>query len=348
MGLIPRAGRLFWKLVLALFLSMALSMAGTFAYIVLASGPTPPPPRDEWMVGPIPGVPLLAGLIAIFLIGMLFAWYLSRPVRTLSWALHRAAQGKFDTRVAPMMQGMWSDEIVELGQDFDRMAEQLQRAMDSQRLLLHDISHELRSPLTRMQAAIGLMRQSPQTVPAMVARIESESHKLDTLIEALLTLHRLDAGAMPGQYERVDLVELLQAIVEDAEFEAVAAQKSVSATLCESFVSQVKGEFVYRAFENIIRNAVKYSPAGTTVEIAATIDAADQLVVTVADRGPGVSVALQERIFDAFFRVEGSASATGSGLGLAVAHRTITAHGGSVQARSRDGGGLVVTVTLPR
>lgn len=348
MRVIPRPSRLFWKLVLALFLSMALSMVGTFAYVVLASRPTPPPPADAWMVGPIPGVPLLAGLIAILVIGMLFAWYLSRPIHTLSWALHRAAIGKFDTRVSPLMKGKWSDEIVDLGHDFDRMAEQLQRAVASQRSLMHDISHELRSPLTRMQAAIGLMRQTPASSEAMIARIEVETQKLDTLIEELLTLHRLDAGAAGIQYERVDLIELLQAILEDAEFEALAANKFVSATLCDSFISQVQGEMVYRAFENVIRNAVKYTPTGGTVEVFATVTPEDQLTVVVADRGPGVPAELQQRIFDPFFRVEGYASASGTGLGLAVAYRTITSHGGTILAGSRQGGGLVVTVSLPR
>lgn len=344
----PEPGRLFWKLVLALFLSMVLSMLGTFAYVAFASDSVPTPPAGAWMLGPIPAVPVLAGLIAIFVIGLIFAWYLSRPLQQLSWALHRIAQGDFGTRVSPLMRRRWGDEIVDLGHDFDRMAEQLQHAVDSQRSLLHDVSHELRSPLTRMQAAIGLLRQNPDAFMAMVARIESESEKLDALIEELLTLHRLNAGVEHRQHERVDLIELLQAIVEDASFEALAAGKEVVLEADASFISAVQGELVYRAFENVIRNAVKYSPAGKKTEIQARVLPNDVLEVRVSDRGPGVPAELQKRIFEPFFRVEENGRAGGSGLGLAIAHQTILLHGGQIQVTSRNGGGLVVTIHLPK
>ncbi|QDF97113.1 sensor histidine kinase [Azoarcus sp. DD4] len=348
MRLFPRPGRLFWKLVLALFLSMLLSMLGTFAYVAFVGGPSPPPPEGVLMLGPIPAVPFLAGLIAIFAIGLLFAWYLSRPIQKLSWALHRIAQGNFETRVSPLMTKNWRDEIIDLGQDFDRMAEQLQRALDSQRALLHDVSHELRSPLTRMQAAIGLLRQNPELTMTMVSRIEAESEKLDALIEELLTLHRLDAGAVQSQRERVDLIDLLQAIVEDAEFEAAASGKTITLEAGEPFISEVHGELIYRAFENVIRNAVKYSPAGTTTEVNARVTPDDRLEVSVADRGPGVPPELQKRIFDPFFRIEAPGRSRGTGLGLAIAHRTITAHDGIIQVVSREQGGLIFTITLPK
>ncbi|NMG49059.1 HAMP domain-containing protein [Azoarcus communis] len=348
MRLFPRPGRLFWKLVLALFLSMALSMIATFTYVAFVSGPAPVPPQGALMVGPVPAVPLLAGLIAIFVIGLLFAWYLSRPLHQLSWALHRIAQGNFETRVSPLMGRKWGDEIVDLGQDFDRMAERLQRAVESQRSLLHDVSHELRSPLTRMQAAIGLLRQSPESSEAMIARIETESEKLDALIEELLTLHRLDAGAVESQHERVDLVELLQAIVEDAEFEASASGKTIALDTGEPFISEVQGELVYRAFENVIRNAVKYSPVGAATEVRAQVTQDDWLEVSVADRGPGVPSELHKRIFDPFFRIEERGHTGGTGLGLAIAHRTITSHGGDIHVALRERGGLVVTISLPR
>lgn len=348
MRLFPRPGRLFWKLVLALFLSMALSMIGTFAYVAFVSESAPVPPPDALMLGPIPAVPLLAGLVTIFLIGLLFAWYLSRPLHTLRWALRRIAQGDFATRVSPVMMRQWRDEIVDLGQDFDRMAEQLQRAVDSQRSLLHDVSHELRSPLTRMQAAIGLIRQNPAAGMAMIARIESESAKLDALVEELLTLHRLDAGAVQGQRERVDLIELLQAIVEDAEFEAEASGKRVSLDAGAAFIADVQGELVYRAFENVIRNAVKYSPVGGVTQVRARVSRDDELEVSVADRGPGVPSELHQRIFDPFFRVEERGHGGGTGLGLAIAQRTIALHGGAIQVASPAQGGLIVTMTLPR
>ena len=347
MRLFPRLGRLFWKLVLALFLSMALSMIGTFVYIAITSDHQPEPPAGMRMLGPVPAAPLMTGLIAILIIGLVFAWYLSRPVRKLSWALHRIAQGDFETRVSPLMMRTWRDEIVDLGQDFDRMAEQLQRAVDSQRSLLHDVSHELRSPLTRMQAAIGLLRQNPELGESMLSRIETESEKLDALIEELLTLHRLDAGAVQSQHEQVDLIELLQAIVEDAEFEAHASGKTITLETAAPFISVVQGELVYRAFENVIRNAVKYSPPGGTTEVQARVIQPDLLEISVADRGPGVPAELHKRIFDPFFRIEEQGRTRGSGLGLAIAHRTVIMHDGNIQVVSRQNGGLIVRITLP-
>jgi len=346
---LPRPGRLFWKLLLALFLSMLLSMLGTLAYFTFTSGTRPEPPPGMRMIGPLPAVPFFVGLAAALVIGLLFAWYLSRPIQALSQALHRMAGGDFTSRAAPRMAVRWRDEIVDLGQDFDRMAERLQHATESQRALLHDVSHELRSPLARMQAAIGLLRQNPAAGAAMIDRIEAESEKLDALIEELLALHRLDAGAARSPAERVDLVELLHAIVEDAGFEAEAAGKRVTLDAGESFIAPVQGELVYRAFENVIRNAVKYSPAGGVAEVTARVTAADTLEVRVADRGPGVPPELQQRIFDPFFRIEAQGGRTGgTGLGLAIAHRAVALHGGRIRAASREGGGLAVVIELPR
>jgi signal transduction histidine kinase len=348
MRIAPRPGRLFWKLLLALFLSMLLSMLGTLAYVTLTSGAQPDPPPDMGMVGPLPAVPFFVGLCAALIVGLLFAWYLSRPIQALSQALHRMAGGDFSSRAAPRIASRWRDEIVDLGQDFDRMAEQLQRATESQRALLHDVSHELRSPLARMQAAIGLLRQNPAAGAAMIDRIEAESEKLDALIEELLTLHRLDASTTRSPPERVDPIELLHAIVEDANFEAEAAGKRVTLDAGESFISQLHGELVYRAYENVIRNAVKYSPTGGVTEVTARITEDDKLEVSVADRGPGVPSELHKRIFEPFFRIEEWGRTGGAGLGLAIAHRAITLHGGNIDVVSREQGGLIVKITLPR
>ena len=164
-----RIGRLFWKLLLALWLSMVLSFLGTLAYITLIG--RPPPPDDVGSFGFIPLVPLISAMAAVLIIGPVLAWYLSRPLRHLRWALRRAAEGKFDTRVQPLMGGR-RDEIADLAQEFDNMALQLQQMTASRQVLFHDISHELRSPLSRLQAAIGLLRQDPSSTEAMVERIE--------------------------------------------------------------------------------------------------------------------------------------------------------------------------------
>ncbi|MEV8521634.1 ATP-binding protein [Dyella marensis] len=339
-------GRLFWKLVLAHWTSMLLSIAGMSTYLQITNQRLPPP-EELTRIGGVPVVPVVSGLLAIAGGGLILAWYLSRPLQHLRWALREVAKGHFETRVQPLM-GKRSDEIVDLAQDFDRMAAQLQLLTESRKVLLHDISHELRSPLTRIQAAIGLLRQEPGQSEAMVQRIGRESERLDELIEALLVLHRLEASESTPCGERVDIIELLQSIAEDADFEARSASKTVSIEAPTQFVAAVRGELIYRAFENVIRNAVKFSPGGSTVEIRCrTSDDGETLETLVRDRGPGVPEHLLEAIFQPFTRLPGHDAVHGSGLGLAIARRAMEMHGGSVVARLRDGGGLEVLLTLP-
>jgi len=339
-----RVGRLFWKLLLALWLSMVLSFAGTIAYFTLIGAPRPP--DGVATLGLVPLVPLISAMAAVLIIGPALAWYLSRPLRHLRWALRRAAEGRFDTRVQPLMDGR-RDEIADLAQEFDRMASQLQQMTESRQVLLHDISHELRSPLSRLQAAIGLLRQDPSKTGAMVDRIQRESERLDVLVEELLTLYRLEAPAGLAR-EKVDVIELLHAIAEDADFEARPLARLVRIDAPGQFVAQVNGELLYRAFENVIRNAVKYTAPGTAVEILARVSAeSGELVTTVQDRGPGVPASMLRKIFDPFTRVEGGESVRGVGLGLAIALRAMKLHGGRIEASLRDGGGLVMTLWLP-
>jgi two-component system OmpR family sensor kinase len=290
-------------------------------------------------------VPLLSALIAIFIIGLVLAWYLSRPLLHLRWALQRVARGHLETRVRPLMRGR-RDEIADLAHDFDGMAEQLQKAVESRRTLLHDVSHELRSPLSRLQVAIGLMRRDPSLTESMLERIESESERLNDLIEELLTLHRLEAGVPSAPPERVDLIELLQAIAYDADFEARAAGCHVSIDAKGSFVAQVHGELIYRAFENVIRNAVKYSPKGTFVDVHAIVDPSG-LTVRVADRGPGVPPEKLSEMFEPFMRIGKNDGRHGAGLGLAITRRAMAMHGAQVNASLREGGGLVINLSFP-
>ncbi len=295
----------------------------------------------------MPLVPVISGALAILVTAVMLAWYLARPLQHLSWALRRVAEGRLDTRVEALMSGQ-RDEIADLAQDFDRMATRLQQLTEAREALLHDISHELRSPVTRMQVAIGLLHQDIEQMPVAVERIERECKRLDALVEEVLTLHRLEAGRVNIDRGRVDIVELLHAIAEDADFEARAASRSVTIDAPGQFVADMNGELIYRAFENVIRNAVKFTASGTTVEILARMSDDGTLLETVVqDRGPGVPANMLEAIFEPFTRVEGSESVHGTGLGLAIARRTLAMHGGHIAATLREGGGLMVTLSLP-
>ena len=296
---------------------------------------------------PSPLLPISIGILASLGFSALLAWYLAKPIRHLRGAFDAAAVGKLDTRIGPRM-GRRRDEIADLGRDFDRMAQQLQILVGSQRRLLHDVSHELRSPLARLQAAIGLARQQPQKLDASLDRIERESGRLDELVGELLTLSRLEAGMSGTADEEVDLVELVAGIADDARFEAEASGRQVQFSGEGAAIVKVRAELLHRAFENVIRNAVKYTRENTTVEVKIERRAApDRLIVTVADRGPGIPESDLQAVFEPFFRGETGVATAGFGLGLAIARRAIEAHGGSVRALNRPGGGLRVEIALP-
>jgi signal transduction histidine kinase len=227
------------------------------------------------------------------------------------------------------------------------MANQLRLLVEAQQQLLHDISHELRSPLTRMQAAIGLLQQAPAR-EEMLGRIQRESARMDTLIEALLTLARVQGRPESIEREPVDIVELLAVIVEDAQFEAGIKGCRVSLQACPAFVSCASGELLYRCFENIVRNAVRYTRPDTTVLVTAQINPyTPWLRVLISDQGPGVEPLRLPRIFWPFERGPNDAD-SGFGLGLAIALRAVEMHGGTIVAYNQPPGGLTVEINLPR
>lgn len=290
-------------------------------------------------------IPIGVGVLASLVFSAFLAWYLAKPIRNLRWAFGAVADGRLETRVTPRMAGR-RDEVADLGRDFDRMAGHLQQLVASQRRLLHDVSHELRSPLARLQAAIGLARQDPRKAEATLERIEREAVRLDTLVGELLTLSRLEAGAGSVPVEEVDLVELVASIVDDAGFEAQAQGRRVEFSGVGEEIATVRAELLHRAFENVIRNGVKFTAQGSAVEVRVA-RRPDAFVVTVADRGPGVPEADLPAIFEPFYRGENGQGAAGFGLGLAIAKRALEAHGGHISARNRPGGGLEVSLDLP-
>jgi two-component system OmpR family sensor kinase len=299
---------------------------------------------------PSPMTPLATGLLASLVFGALLAWYVARPIRVLRGAFASLAQGRFDTRAAPLM-GRRGDEVAELGRDFDRMARRLESLIGAQRALLHDVSHELRSPLARLHAAIGLARQSPERSEDTLDRIEQEARRVNELVEQLLTLSRLDAHVIDASREHaghVDLVDLVASIAEDAEFEARSSGRDVVFSATGEVMAEVRVELLHRAFENVVRNAVKFTSPGTTVDVNAGLEApAGTFVVRVADRGPGVPEDELEAIFEPFYRSRTRPPGAGFGLGLAIARRAVEAHGGQARAFNRDGGGLVIEIRLP-
>jgi two-component system OmpR family sensor kinase len=309
-------------------------------------GPGPDDGRDIHIFG-VPIEPIVGGLIASLVSGALIAWYVAKPVRTLKSAIDAASDGNLRSGIAEAI-GSRHDELADLGRDFDRMAERLRALIDAQQRLLHDVSHEMRSPLARVQAAIGLARQQPDLANAAMDRIEHESMRMDTLIGSLLTLARLQAGFVGSMDEQIDLDELVMAVIDDAGFEADAKGRRI--TLVSACGAAVRGnaDLLRRGIENIVRNAIKYTFEHGTVAVETGFTADGRRVrITVDDQGPGVPEADLGAIFEPFFRAASATGHEGHGLGLAIAKRAIEAHGGSIRASNRAVGGLRVQIELP-
>ncbi len=370
-------GRLFWKFFFFLWLAQVLTTVGVSvavwalraehqrARIAAMEGPPPgvppgmpplprrelgpPMPRHGWhrpaFIPPL--MPLIAGSIASVLIAALLAWYFARPISSLKRAFEDLAGGKLGTRIGAAMNER-HDELADLGSDFDRMAERMQGLLDGQRRLLHDVSHEIRSPLARLQAVAGLMRQQPEKTSEYLERIERDTARIDALVGELLTLARLDAGTLGKARAEVDLAALLEQIAEDAEIEAQAKGCELKLECPPALSVQGDQELLGRAIENLVRNAIRYSPSGSPIGLAAGVDeSAPEIWIGVRDAGPGVAESELQAIFEPFYRARNNSSNDGYGLGLAIAQRIATAHGGSIFARNRPQGGLEVTLRLP-
>ena len=244
-----------------------------------------------------------------------------------------------------------ADEFGDLARDFNAMAHRIDGLVSSQRQLISDVSHELRSPLTRINLALDLARRRLGKDPAF-ERMSGDLEKLNDMIGRLLTVARLESGAVPVAWAVVDLGRLMAEIVEDAELEARERRCSVVCECTDDY--QVMGDesLLCSAIENVVRNAIYYTEADTDirVELALAEDSAGKLVLLrVIDRGPGVPEVDTENIFRPFYRVADARDrqSGGAGLGLAIASRVIALHRGRISASNCVGGGLEVRIELP-
>ena len=289
---------------------------------------------------------LISGIVCFWL-----AWYLTHPIRQLQIASRQLASGDLNTRVAKSM-GKRRDEISDLGNDFDYMAERLQTLIHSQKQLLSDVSHELRSPLARLQVALGLTRKKVDTnVQTELDRIEREATRLDDLIHQVLTLSRLDTDNTYKKNDYVDLAQLLEAVVADANFEAKEKQRHIMLKIQQTWTIAANAELLHRALENIIRNAIHYTAKSThvTINLQASPKHKSTIQLAVCDQGAGVPEDQLDSLFEPFVRISNSRNrdSGGYGLGLAIAQRAINLHNGEIIATNQPEGGLCITVLLP-
>lgn len=289
-------------------------------------------------------LPLLAGLAISFPAALILARRFSRPIAIIGSGLSDLSNGELQRRINQELRG--SDrELLELGAAFDRAAEQLQALSENRERLFHDISHELRSPLARLQAALGLININPSRLEAMKQQMELDIDRMNALIEDILTLARTEHAHEELELSHnIDLIEVLNPIINDARFEG----QPHNVTCCYKGPGSVKArlnpELLHQAFENVLRNAVRYSPLGSVIDVCVNVEP-ENIEILIQDRGHGVLKEKLQSIFEPFNR--GSEATAGTGLGLAIAARAIQVQGGEISAFNRDGGGLSIRFILP-
>jgi signal transduction histidine kinase len=299
------------------------------------------------------GIPFLLGLL--FVVTVLCFWlayHIASPIHTIQSAARRVAQGDLSARV-PRAVSMRRDELAALAVDFDSMVERIETLIQTQRNLLTSVSHELRSPLARLNVSLAVMRKhASQEAFDICERMERDVARIDALIGQLLTLSRLEAGLPLGERENVNFTLLVQEVVADGNFEAQSLGKSVSMESTSPVVLETVDSLALRsACENIVRNAIYFTRPGTEVKVALAMDNAAtsrQVVLTVCDEGPGVPKDALRNIFTPFFRINGlDRRKEGNGLGLAIALEAVRLHHGSITASNLNPEGLEISVRLP-
>ncbi|EUJ10758.1 signal transduction histidine kinase [Methylophilaceae bacterium 11] len=290
---------------------------------------------------------LLIGTLASALFAAILAWYFSKPIKTLRLAFEHAASGDLNISVADKM-GSRKDELSDLGRHFDHMTSRLGAVLQGQTRLLHHVSHELRSPLARIHMALGLALQTPEKAENSLARIELEANRMDKMIGELLELSRFESGMVDLKKEDFLLNELLDMIVEDAAFEASNKRIRIALNAPQTVKISGQQDLMHRAIENVVRNAIKYAPNDSIVNIDCKSHSTSKPIeITITDQGSGVLETELEDIFKPFVRGHSGSQVVGHGVGLAITKQVIEAHGGKVWAANLKPHGFSVTMILP-
>ena len=328
---------------------MLVGPDGTAFRVIVTPGPFRGPPHrfGELELPGVRAATLIIALVVSAVICFFLARYLTAPVDRLRDATRRIAAGDLNVRVLPSLQGR-TDDLGLLAADFDAMAERVRSLLESKQQLLRDVSHELRSPLARLQLALSLAQRGGAGAADNLARIGREADRLEHLIARGLLLARLERPALGSESEEVNVASLLEEIVGDVAIEAEARGSRVDFKATGTLELVADREALRSAFENVLRNAVRYSPQGSALTVRAQLSAS-AIEVVIEDQGPGVPEKDLALIFEPFYRVHASRDRAegGEGLGLAIAARAIALHHGLIEARNRPTGGLSVRILLP-
>jgi two-component system, OmpR family, sensor histidine kinase CpxA len=277
--------------------------------------------------------------------------YLTAPILRLREASQQLAAGNLSTRAAAGIERR-HDELGDLVRDFNTMAERIEELISRQRQLISDVSHELRSPLARLNVALDLGRERKGN-DAAFDHMERDIERLNEMIERLLTIARLDTPAAAVHMAPMNLTELVSEVVCDADFESRERDGAVRLTAAAEYFVQGNTELLRSAIENVIRNAIRYTAAGTSIEITLECRETEDtpfVWLTIRDYGPGVPESELTSIFQPFYRVADARDrqSGGTGLGLAIADRVVRIHGGTIRAVNATPRGLQVEILLPQ
>jgi signal transduction histidine kinase len=289
-------------------------------------------------------------LVTLLCLGL--AYHIASPIHSIQSTARRVAQGDLKARV-PSSVSRRFDELAALAKDFDSMVSRLDSLIQTQKNLLNSVSHELRSPLARINISLALLRKRfSADSDDLFQRLDRDVVKIDLLMGQLLTLSRLEARFSSAERQDVDFAQLVEEVAADANFEALALGKSVSLQTSDSIILRNADPDALRsACENIIRNAVRFTRPGSDVQIGLEVDRSvpePLALLSVRDHGPGVPEDSLEAIFQPFYRINGDAEATGgNGLGLAIASEAIRMHRGTIRAENLQPTGLEIIIQLP-
>lgn len=331
---------------------IALMLAGQSGRAYIYATELPAGPRAA--VGMNRSAIFLQWGVALFVSGLicfLLTRYLATPILRLQQMSRQLTAGDLSVRAGPDL-AQRGDQIGELVRDFNAMASKIDELISRQRQLISDVSHELRSPLARLNVALDLGRERKGNDPAF-DQMESDISLLDEMIGRLLTIAKLDIAASQVPMTDVDLAEIVSHIVRDAEFELRASNGEVHLTSSGECIVHGSAELLRSAIENVVRNAVRYTEPGTSVEIRMQCEnqPGNRIVrLSVRDHGPGVPESELRNIFQPFHRVASARDrqSGGVGLGLAIADRVVRIHGGSICAENAAPHGLKIEIVLPR
>jgi two-component system, OmpR family, sensor kinase len=371
-------GRLFWKLFLAFFLALVstdLIVGNIIEWQAHqqtpvhheasqtcapqskceakpnALKPESQPPKTvlqpaERRLFNLPLYVFIFSLVSSTIFAGVLAWSISHPIKLLLEHLKSAAEGDLLVRVSPKITAS-HDEFSELGEAFDLMALRLNNMIKSQSKMLHHVSHELRSPLARIQMSVGLVMQNPKKMQSSLQRVELEAVRMERMISELLEIFRFESGMQKLQKTEVDLKGLLTGIVGDVLFEKHEAKLHLDMPE-DDVVVDGQLELLQRAIDNVIRNAVKYGPENGVVAIELQHSArTGEVILEVQDQGMGVEPQELEQIFRPFVRGRRASQVDGHGIGLAMTKHIVEAHGGFVKATNLNPHGFMIRIHLP-